>query len=267
MDFTIKKYKLLLTEAASKGYAFQTIEDHVKKPLDKVIVLRHDVDERPYNALQMARAEAELGIKATYYFRIVKISNRPDVIKEIVKLGHEIGYHYEDYSVANGKIDPAIIQFEANLKYFRKFYPVKTVCMHGSSMSEFDNRKLWDHIALGDFGLIAEPYLTIDYSEMLYLTDTGRRWDGAKYSVRDSVNNQLKMSFKRTDDIIEAIKNESFPDRILLQSHTLWTDSLWQWLWLDVREQARNRLKIALVKVPLLRNLAYKIISRHSNKM
>ena len=140
MDFTIKTYKRLLETLKKSGYTFQPFVDFIEKPAEKAIILRHDVDERAGNALKMAKAEHELGIKATYYFRIVKISNKPEVIKQIVGLGHELGYHYEDYSSCNGDMDKAIIQFSKNLEYFRFFYPVKTVCMHGSSMSEYDNR-------------------------------------------------------------------------------------------------------------------------------
>lgn len=60
------------------------------------MVLRHDVDELAVNALAMARLEHDMGIAASYYFRIVKQSNNPAVIHQIVQLGHEIGYHYED---------------------------------------------------------------------------------------------------------------------------------------------------------------------------
>jgi len=38
-----------------------------------------------------------------------------------------------------------------------------------------------------DYGIIAEPYFDMDFKEVLYLTDTGRRWDGDRVSVRDKV--------------------------------------------------------------------------------
>ena len=37
----------------------------------------------------------------------------------------------------------AICDFGRNLEKFRKFYPVKTICMHGSPLSKWDNRDLW----------------------------------------------------------------------------------------------------------------------------
>ena len=38
-----------------------------------------------------------------------------------------------------------------------------------------------------DFGIIAEPCFDIDFNDVFYLTDTGRRWDGSDVSVRDKV--------------------------------------------------------------------------------
>ena len=48
------------------------------------------------NSLRTARIESELGIKGTYYFRMIPESFDDRVIKQIYDLGHEIGYHYED---------------------------------------------------------------------------------------------------------------------------------------------------------------------------
>jgi len=81
----------------------------------------------------------------------------------------------------------AICDFERNLEKLRKFYPVKTICMHGSPLSEWDNRLIWEKYNYRDFGIIGEPYFDVDFGEVFYLTDTGRRWDGDEVSVRDKV--------------------------------------------------------------------------------
>jgi hypothetical protein len=166
-----------------------------------------------------------------------------------------------------GEHQAAIKQFQENLVYFRQFYPVKSVCMHGSSMSGYDNRELWKHYTLEDFGLIGEPYLTIDYSDVLYLTDTARTWNGGKYSIRDSVNSSIRETgICKTDDIIKRLQVNDLPDKIILQSHTLWTDNLAEWVWLECREQIRNRLKVVLQRSPALKNMAYSMIQKYSNK-
>ncbi|NLI55998.1 hypothetical protein GX420_03305 [bacterium] len=257
MDFTLKTYKSLLQAIKDSGYAFQTFEDFIKNPKEKVVVLRHDVDERPYNALKMAELESYMGINSTYYFRIVKISNNPDIINKIVDLGHEIGYHYEDLSLNNGNVEKAAISFRNNLLYFRSYYPVSTVCMHGSSFSGIDNRKIWEHHSLEEFNLIAEPYLSVDFSKVFYITDTARRWDAGKYSIRDTVKGDFNLSFHSTKDIIRSLRNNDFPNQAIIQSHTLWTNNISEWLWLEVRERIRNPLKLVLNNFPPLRNLMY----------
>jgi hypothetical protein len=143
-DFTLHAYQQLLETLKAKQLPIYTFEEVCKnKPSGAYIVLRHDVDAKPENSLQTAKLEAALNIKATYYFRIVKQSNQPEIIREIAFMGHEIGYHYEDLSICNGNAEKAIRNFKENLNYFRQFYPVKTICMHGSPRSHFDNRNLW----------------------------------------------------------------------------------------------------------------------------
>ena len=110
MDFTLSAYKQLISTLRSQGYFFQTFEEYIKNPKEKVVIFRHDVDRKPENALVIARIEKEVGIKASYYFRIVKESYDEDVIKQIAEMGHEIGYHYENLS------DPQISQINADLR-------------------------------------------------------------------------------------------------------------------------------------------------------
>ena len=38
-----------------------------------------------------------------------------------------------------------------------------------------------------DYGIIGEPYFDVTFDEVLYLTDTGRRWDGDAFNIRDKV--------------------------------------------------------------------------------
>ncbi len=74
MDFTIKIYHKLLTSLQARGYALQPFANFMERPAEKAIILRHDVDKLPVNALKMAHLEHGLGICGTYYFRVVKES-------------------------------------------------------------------------------------------------------------------------------------------------------------------------------------------------
>ena len=97
----------------------------------------------PGNSLKTARLENELGIKATYFFRTIPHTFKPEIIKEIAGMGHEIGYHYENLATCGVYLRLSIDDFRLNLEKLRKVYPVKTIYMHGSPLSKWDNRDLW----------------------------------------------------------------------------------------------------------------------------
>ena len=280
MDFTLKLYKILLKNFQSYQYKYIRLCDMVPYTgyniFRKYVILRHDVDLLPHNALAMAQLEHDLGIRGTYYFRIVPESFDFGVIEKIAELGHEIGYHYEDvdlvvkrqkanvkrqvsevigdrlkvigdrsqvmgdrwqvevgsdmdsgesekrgigekgndmvpgsrfqvssresqhnpgtrnmkhetWNLENDLLDRAMESFLTNLEKMRKIVDVKTICMHGSPISKYDNRLLWTKYNYRDYGIVGEPYFDVDFSEVAYYTDTGRRWDGDAVSVRDKV--------------------------------------------------------------------------------
>jgi len=254
-DFTPDTLQHLLSALMSEGYAFMTVAGYLRDPGDKCVILRHDVDARPMNALECSRLEEKMGITGTYYFRINPGSFDETVINEIHSLGHEIGYHYEDLAAARGDNEKAIGLFEQNLAKLRRLVPVETICMHGSPLSKYDNRKLWEKYDYRDFGIRGEPYLDIDFREVLYLTDTGRRWDGERYSIRDrvapagresaasGVSVDIKHPICRsTFDIVSAAVTGKMPSRIMITLHPQrWDDRLLPWL----RELAWQNLKNA----------------------
>ena len=266
-DFTLQSYRSLLQAFQKTGYHFQTFEEMMTVPTaGQTVVMRHDVDELAHNALKMAQLENKLGVRATYFFRIVKQSNVPEVIEQIVKLGHEVGYHYEDLALAEGDTDKAVKSFEANLAYFRQYYPVKSVCMHGSSTSKYDNRLLWKEKSLSDYGLVGEPYLSVDFNHVFYLTDTGYAWDGSKVATRDVVESPFALHFHSTQQIIDCLNHNGFPEKSLILAHTLWTDSWSQWHWLHLREFLRNNVKLWAKKNPVVARMYKGMVDRYWKK-
>ena len=77
MDFTLKIYKKFLHSLLANDYSFQPLENFIQHPnKEKIVILRHDVDRNPGNALVIAEIEKDAGIKASYYFRKVKAPQR-----------------------------------------------------------------------------------------------------------------------------------------------------------------------------------------------
>jgi hypothetical protein len=249
-DFTLTIYRNLLDALKNAGYGFQTFQQYLDAPLDRVVLLRHDVDDRKLHSLEFARIQHEKGIVASYYFRMVPQSYDETVIKAIHALGHEIGYHYEDMDFAKGDAQKALQLFEKHLAKLRKVVPVTTICMHGSPRSPFDNKDVWKHFNYRDYGINGEPYFDIDFSKVFYLTDTGRRWDGGSVSVRDKVEDHFGLTFHATTDIIRAVQNNAFPDQVMINFHPQrWTDNPNLWLKEKYVQHLKNVVKYWLIKI------------------
>lgn len=266
MDFTIETYKLLLKTLLSNKYKFTPVKDYVSNSASKIdnqiVIMRHDVDRKPENALNMANIENDIGVKSTYYFRTKPCSYDKNIINSIEELGHEIGYHYENLVTCNGNFNAAIKDFQENLKKLRNIAKIKTICMHGSPLSKWDNLDLWNHYDYKNFGIIGEAYFDIDFNEFYYLTDTGRRWDGTNFSIRDKVSknsefriDNSELNIKSTQDLIQAAEMNLLPEKIMINIHPQrWTNNPLLWFRELVYQNLKNKFKSALIN---LNNMNY----------
>ncbi len=287
-DFTLKIYTKLLQSFQANGYEFISfadycrltsgtrneergkeksdvndelliINDHHADVLpEKFVILRHDVDLKAENSFKVASCELRVtsSCKASYYFRTLPSSNKPEIIKEIAAMGHEVGYHYEDMSLCGGDPERAVEHFKKWLDYFRAFYPVKTVCMHGAPTSKYDSKDIWKFTTREEHGLIGEPYYDTDWEDVFYITDTGRRWDGWKVSVRDRIHGHQErwiaegLVYKTTEDIIRAVQNGTFPKRVMMTTHPQrWDDGWGAWVKELFLQNMKNILKKVLIKL------------------
>ncbi len=88
--------------------------------------------------------------------------------------------------------------------------------MHGSPLSKYDNKKIWEKYDYRDYGIIADPSFDIDYDEVFYISDTGRSWNHSNASIRDKVKSKFDIKIKDTHHLIEKIKNNELPDKIMI---------------------------------------------------
>jgi hypothetical protein len=128
----------------------------------------------------------------------------------------------------------------------------------------------------------------VDFSKVLYLTDTGRRWDGWKVSLRDKVPQQEQwkeqgLVFHSTKDIIKRFERQGdegtrkqedmepgrhgdeetgghgdkgkdtvtvkFPDKVMFTFHPQrWHSNYYLWLKEFIFQNAKNQVKRFLVK-------------------
>ncbi len=245
---------------------------------DKFVILRHDVDDKPMRALAVAGCEFRVSssCKASYYFRAMSDEK---IIQEITGMGHEVGYHYEDMSACGGDVEKAVERFSENLAALNvtldarhwtlgksiindellminsHAVEVRTVSMHGSAFSKYNNLELWKHTTLEEHGLMGETYLSTDWEDVFYLTDTGRRWDGWNTSVRDRIPGHQErwiaegLVYRTTEDIIEAVKNGTFPKRVMMTVHPQrWDDRWLPWLKELVMQRVKNFIKFFIAR-------------------
>lgn len=288
----------MLKTLLAQGFSFQPFFAFIENPNPKVIMLRHDVDKLPENSLKTAQLEASLGIRGSYYFRTVPCSYSVEIIREIARLGHEVGYHYETMDSARLKvkgdklkekgfevknerskcsedpdlsglkdrkdnreadidrhIDAAYEEFCEKLELIRGLVPVTTICMHGSPQSAYDNKDIWRKFDYKALGVIGEPYFDIDFDKVFYLTDTGRRWNGYKVSVRDKMPQQARWAregliFKTTTDIINAAKSGRLPNQIMITVHPQrWSNAAIPWAKELVLQNIKNVVKWAMIRM------------------
>jgi hypothetical protein len=144
LDFTLSKFRSLCSTVA-QHYPTLTLSEYFQGNdfPPRFAMMRHDIDRKQKNALFTARVEAESGIRAAYYFRRYGSTYRPEIMKEIEGMGHEVGYHYEVLGKAKGDHERAIKMFEDELEEFREICDVRTISMHGNTLSKYGDLDLW----------------------------------------------------------------------------------------------------------------------------
>ncbi len=100
--FTYEAYRGLLAKLVERGYEFVACaEARVLREGRPAITLRHDVDFDLGKALEMARLEHSLGIRATYFVRLrsahynVFSEEGAEAVSAILSLGHGLGLRSE----------------------------------------------------------------------------------------------------------------------------------------------------------------------------
>jgi len=97
-DFSYNHYRYFLKKALAEGFKITNFRD--LSVGIRQIILRHDIDYSLQSAFKLARIEAEIGVKATYFIRVhgpynIFQKENYKLLKEIEKFGHEIGLHFE----------------------------------------------------------------------------------------------------------------------------------------------------------------------------
>jgi len=135
-DFTESAYRQVLTAALDR-YTFEPFGTTADVPH---VLWRHDVDYSPHRALALARIEADLGVRATYFvFLHSDLYNvlEPAVharLREIAALGHWIGLHFDAGFGGDGSLAERAA-WEGRVLAEALRVPVGVVSLHNPSVS------------------------------------------------------------------------------------------------------------------------------------
>ena len=174
--------------ALSHDYSVVSLEDFLLDPVarmgDRILILRHDVDQHPGCALTAARIERGLDLRATWYVRWRTAD--PAVIDALRASGGSVGLHYESLTrrVLDGYFDrraglgPVIEIARQDLRgeiarFKELFGPLRSVCAHGDTRVPWA-RNLWllEDQDVASFGVRADANLAMrSHALGAWLTD------------------------------------------------------------------------------------------------
>jgi hypothetical protein len=135
-DFTESAYREVVATALDR-YAFAPFGTDSRA---SHVLWRHDIDYSAHRALALARIEAELGARATYFvFLHSELYNvfEPAVharLREIAALGHWIGLHFDAGFDGGGSLDERAA-WEGRVLAEALRVPVDAVSLHNPSVS------------------------------------------------------------------------------------------------------------------------------------
>jgi hypothetical protein len=202
-----------------------------------LVTLRHDVDNHPFKALEMARMEQSHGIRASYYIlstaryygkykttNVIRYPSMESVYLNLYAMGHEIGVHNDLVEIMiNHKLDPFVFAKD-ELKYFEKLgIPIYGSVAHGSytasntvrnfeMFSDFAKSKSVEYEGksypigqhtMAEYGYSYEANF-INHTK--YFSESGGKWSN-------------KGGY---DEFIQFIKNSKPGDRIQILTHPTW---------------------------------------------
>ena len=173
-----------------------SISDSLKIVRKSVLIYETIIDK----AVQLAKLEAELGVKSTYFvllsseFYNVMAKESREKIKEIQTAGHEIGLHFDELNYKKnpvGGVKPLIFQEIGILEEILQT-DIKSVSMHRPSKETLE--------ADYDLSPVINSYGKKFFKEFKYVSDSRRRW---------------------REDVMEIIQSGKY-DKLHILTHAFW---------------------------------------------
>ncbi len=169
-DFSYLHYIETLTEI-KKNHNFTNFRNSSSND----IILRHDVDSSLELALKIAKIENDLSISSTFFILFHSELYNPfspsssKIISQILRLGHDIGVHYNESLISQIKKKPSDViknEIEALEEHFET--SISVISAHDPSIS----KKLEIDLPNGVVDAYSEKYTV----QRKYLSDSVQHW-------------------------------------------------------------------------------------------
>jgi hypothetical protein len=181
-NFALDHYRECLLQAKKNDYTFITMSQAFDESIQtKTMMMRHDVDHQLDLAMNMASLEKDNGVVSTYFFRISARNYNLfswegiSTVKKILKMGHEVGLHYEKY-INNNEVFTQYM--EHNLDILRLLFGENTfrcICPHEPSRSNKVDPIIIEHLKKNK-DVLYDAYDDKMFEEYKYISDSSCNW-------------------------------------------------------------------------------------------
>ncbi len=160
---------------------------------EKVLLLRHDIDQSLENSLALAKIEKNYGIKSTYFiwltspFYNIFEKKYSKIIYEIMSLGHQIGLHFDEKVYNIKDMDDLNYHISMEAELIERYFQIK---IHAISMHKPSEKIIGGDIKLKDYiNTYSKRYL----SDFKYISDSRMEWreDCVCKTIKKNENNKL----------------------------------------------------------------------------
>ena len=174
-NFTLKHYEEICNIIAKSQYKVCFFNDCFLN-FNNILVLRHDVDQSLEQSLKIAIIENRYDIKSTFFlwlkspFYNIFEKKYTDIIYNIIKLGHQIGLHFDEsaYKIESEIDLNKFIEKETSL--IRNYFNIN---IHAVSMHRPSRWILNNNIKFNNY---INAYGKEFFEEFKYFSDSRRQW-------------------------------------------------------------------------------------------
>lgn len=178
-SFTYNFYRQLIKQLIDNSFkcvSFKRYQE-LKGTVEKVAILRHDIDLSLEKAVIMSEIEKECEVSSTYfvmctsnYYNILENKNKNSILK-ILNHGNEIGLHYDETQYGINLSDKEII--ETILDEIKVMETILGIKINSVSMHIPSKRLFGYKLDLRNIMNSYSPEFTKDFK---YLSDSMMRW-------------------------------------------------------------------------------------------